>query len=93
MVWGRAAVRSAFGETCPRGRYGAVGSVGTADGGQALYLANNSTTALTANINNFENSQHNLAIMSVNGVFGFCNMNSDGARFCSNGVRARGPGR
>jgi hypothetical protein len=64
---------------------GAAGLVGTADGGQALYLANNSTTALTANINNFENSQHNLAIMSVNGAFGFCNMNSDGVGFCSNG--------
>jgi hypothetical protein len=64
---------------------GAAGLVGTADGAQALFLANNSTTALTANINNFENSQHNLAIMSVNGAFGFCNMNSDGVGFCSNG--------
>jgi hypothetical protein len=65
---------------------GAAGLVGTADGGQALFLANNSTTALTANINNFENSQHNLAILNVQGAFGqFCNMNTDGVVFCSGG--------
>jgi hypothetical protein len=62
---------------------GAAGLVGTADGGQALFLANNSTTALTANINNFENAQHNVAIVSFNGAFGFCNTNSDGSLFCT----------
>ena len=62
---------------------GAAGLVGTADGGQALFLANNSTTALTANINNFENSQHNVPIVSFNGAFGFCNTNSDGSLFCT----------
>ena len=64
---------------------GAAGLVGTADGGQALFLGNNSTTALTANINNYENTQHNLAIVSFNGAFGFCNTNSDGVVFCSGG--------
>jgi hypothetical protein len=62
---------------------GAAGLVGTADDGQALFLANNSTAHLTASINNFENSQHNVAIVSFNGAFGFCNTNSDGSLFCT----------
>ena len=65
---------------------GAAGLVGTADSGQALFLANNSTTAATANINNFENTTHNVVILSVQGVFNqFCNINTDGFLFCSGG--------
>jgi hypothetical protein len=96
-LWGLGQGQSATGQgvgCCPVGVWGdtsssaggAAGLVGTADGGQALFLANNSTTALTANINNFENSQHNIAILSVQGAFGqFCNMNTDGVVFCSGG--------
>jgi len=64
---------------------GAAGLVGTSDGGQALFLANNSTTT-TANMNNFVN-QHNVVILSVNGVAfkQFCNINTDGFLFCSGG--------
>jgi len=64
---------------------GAAGLVGTSDGGQALFLANNSATT-TANINNFVN-QHSVAILSVNGVAfkQFCNINTDGFLFCSGG--------
>ena len=64
---------------------GAAGLVGTSDGGQALFLANNSAT-VTANINNFVN-QHAVAILSVNGVAfkQFCNINTDGFLFCTGG--------
>ena len=62
---------------------GAAGLVGTADDAQALFLANNSTSHLTANINNFENTTHNVAIVSFNGAFGFCNTNTDGNLFCT----------
>jgi hypothetical protein len=66
---------------------GAAGLVGTADDAQALFLGNNSTNFLTAAINNFENSQHNVAMLLVQDVnFGqFCNINTDGVLFCSGG--------
>jgi hypothetical protein len=67
---------------------GAAGLVGTADDAQALYLANNSTTHLTAAINNFETTTHNVAIASFNGHFGFCNVNTDGVLFCSGPLTA-----
>jgi len=66
---------------------GAAGLVGTADDAQALFLGNNSTNFLTAAINNFENSQHNVAMLLVQDpAFGqFCNINTDGVLFCSGG--------
>ena len=66
---------------------GAAGLVGTADDAQALFLGNNSTNFLTAAINNFENSQHNVAMLLVQDVnFGkFCNINTDGILFCNGG--------
>jgi hypothetical protein len=71
---------------------GAAGLVGTADGGQALVVFNNSTSALTANITNFENTTHNFAILSVQGVFNqFCNINTDGVLFCSGSVSTVAP--
>lgn len=65
---------------------GAAGLVGTADSGQALFLQNNNTTALTASINNVETSQQNFPTISVNGHFGFCNINTNGFLFCSGGA-------
>jgi hypothetical protein len=62
---------------------GAAGLAGTADDAQAIFLGNNSTTHLTANIQNFENTTHNVQIMNVRGAFGSCNMDTDGNLGCS----------
>jgi len=62
---------------------GAAGLVGTADNAQALYLANNSTAHLTANINNVENSTHSVEIVAFQGAFGSCSTDSDGDLHCT----------
>jgi len=63
----------------------AAGLVGTADEGQALFLANNSSTALTANILNFESSVSNAVMLNVQAVNlnQFCNINTAGVLFCT----------
>jgi len=46
---------------------GAAGLASTADDAQALFLGNNSVNYLTANINNYENTTHNVNILGING--------------------------
>jgi uncharacterized protein len=62
---------------------GAAGLVGTADDAQALFLQNNSTTHLTANINNVETTAHNVEIVNIQGAFGSCHADSDGDLGCT----------
>ena len=65
---------------------GAAGLVGTADDGFALVVENNSTTHLTASIQN-DTTTPSTAILTVNapGTKQFCNINTDGVLFCSGG--------
>ena len=65
---------------------GAAGLVGTADDGFALVVENNSTTHLTANIQN-DTTTPSTAILTVNapGTGQFCNINTNGVLFCSGG--------
>ncbi len=67
---------------------GAAGLVGTADDAQALFLQNNSTTHLTANINNVENTQHGVKMVNIQGAFGSCSADSDGDLDCTGDVEA-----
>ena len=62
---------------------GAAGLVGTADDAQALFLQNNSTTHLTANINNVETTAHNVEIVNIQGAFGSCSADTDGDLNCT----------
>lgn len=67
---------------------GAAGLVGTADDAQALFLQNNSTTHLAANINNVETTAHNVEIMNIQGAFGSCNADTDGDLTCTGKIKS-----
>lgn len=71
-----------WGDTSSNGG-GAAGVVGTADDGQAIGAFNNGTTHLTANIQNFENSTHNVALLFAAGAFGSCTSDTDGNLNCT----------
>lgn len=71
-----------WGDTSSSGG-GAAGVVGTADDGQAIGAFNNGTTHLTANIQNFENSMHNVAVLFAAGAFGSCTSDTDGNLNCT----------
>lgn len=75
---------------------GAAGLASTADDAQALFLGNNSVNYLTANINNYENTTHNVNIVGINGAFGSCTFDTNGNGGCPgmpfgvNGVTSEG---
>jgi hypothetical protein len=71
-----------WGDTSSSGG-GAAGVVGTADDGQAIGAFNNGTTHLTANIQNFENSTHKVAVLFAAGQFGSCTSDTDGNLNCT----------
>lgn len=62
---------------------GAAGLAGSADDAQAMFLGNNSINHLTANINNFETSTHNVKMVDINGNFGNCVFDTDGNETCT----------
>lgn len=75
---------------------GAAGLAGSADDAQAMFLGNNSVNHLTANINNYETTTHNVKVAAINGAFGSCTFDTDGNGGCSgrlfgvNGVTSEG---
>lgn len=65
---------------------GAAGLAGSADDAQAIFLGNNSVNHLTANINNFETTTHNVQMVNIQGAFGNCEFDTDGNATCSGEV-------
>ena len=103
-VWGLGQGQSVTGDIigcCSIGMWGdtssnapfAAGVVGTADDAQGVVALNNSTNSAhpTAKVINFENTTHNVTVLTASGSFGSCIIDTDGNLACTGNITPNVP--